>query len=256
MNSDRCRCRRTGNHSWVVRNKGEADLDLWMISSTCMCTFAKFKDGKKATVKPGEQTDIELEWKTNNAVGDYSKGAKIGTNDPDRPEFNLGVHGIVHAPIIIVPPLTENTLQVGTVTTDEPKKVSMAVYSPEHPEMKLTKISTSKPDLIVVKKTPLTAEDLTHLKSAKGGYRLDIEIKPGMSLGNFREEAGRGDRQSRSAKVQATLTGFTTGPISVMPDKLRMVTINGKEGATGPGDLAGPGRPLNQFLRRLQAQEH
>jgi hypothetical protein len=61
---------KTGTHSWVVRNLGEADLDLWMISSTCMCTFAKFKDGQKATVKPGEKTDIELEWKTNYAVGD------------------------------------------------------------------------------------------------------------------------------------------------------------------------------------------
>jgi hypothetical protein len=224
---------KTGNHSWVVSNKGQADLDLWMISSTCMCTFAKFKDGKKATVKPGEKTDIELEWKTNNAVGDYSKGATIGTNDPDRPEFKLGVHGTVHEPIIVVPPLTENTLQVGTITSDEPKKVSVAVYAPEHPEMKLTKISTSKPDLIVVKKTPLTADDLTHLKAAKGGYRLDIEIKPGMSLGNFREELVVETDNPDQSKVQATLAGFTTGPISVMPDKLRMVTINGNEGGTG-----------------------
>jgi hypothetical protein len=224
---------KTGNHSWVVSNKGQADLDLWMISSTCMCTFAKFKDGKKATVKPGEKTDIELEWKTNNAVGDYSKGATIGTNDPERPEFKLGVHGIVHEPIIVVPPLTENTLQVGTITSDEPKKVSIAVYAPEHPEMKLTKISTSKHNLIVVKKTPLTADDLKSLKAAKGGYRLDIEIKPGMSLGNFREELVVETDNPDQSKVQATLAGFTTGPISVIPDRLRMVTIKSNEGATG-----------------------
>ncbi len=228
---------KTGNHSWVVKNKGQADLDLWMISSTCMCTFAKFKDGKKAIVKPGEQTDIELEWKTNNAVGDYSKGAKIGTNDPDRPEFNLGVHGVVHEPIIIVPPLTENTLTVGTVTSDEPKKVSIALYAPEHPEMKLTKITSSKPDLIVVKKSPLKADDLTHLKAAKGGYRLDIEIKPGMSLGSFREELVIETDNPDQSKVQTTLTGFTTGPISVMPDKLRMVTINAKEESKGQVNL-------------------
>jgi Protein of unknown function (DUF1573) len=224
---------KTGNHSWLVTNKGEADLDLWMISSTCMCTFAKFKDGQKASVKPGEKTDIELEWKTNNAVGDYSKGATIGTNDPARPEFKLGVHGVVHEPIIIMPPLTENTLSVGTVTSDEPKQVSLAIYAPEHPEMKLTKITTSKPDLMVVKKSPLKPDDLTHLKAAKGGYRLDIEIKPGMSLGSFREELVIETDNPDQSKVQATLTGFTTGPISVMPDKLRMVTINSNQGGTG-----------------------
>jgi hypothetical protein len=224
---------RTGNHAWVVKNRGEAPLDLWMISSTCMCTFAKFKDGQKATVGPGEQTEIDLEWKTNNAVGDYSKGATIGTNDPDRPEFKLGVHGIVHEPIIVVPPLTEGTLPVGTISSDEPKMISFAVYSPERPNMKLTKISTSKPDLLTVKKRPLAAEDLAHLKAAKGGYRLDVEIRPGMSLGNFREEVILETDHPDQSKVQATLTGTATGPISVMPDKLRMVTINGKAGGVG-----------------------
>jgi hypothetical protein len=204
-----------------------------MISSTCMCTFAKFKDGKKAIVKPGDKTDIELEWKTNNAVGDYAKGATIGTNDPDRPEFKLGVHGIVHEPIIVMPPLTENTLQVGTLTTDEPKKTSIAVYAPEHPEMKLTKITNSKPDLIVVKASPMTADELKQLKSAKGGYRLDIEIKPGMSMGNFREELVVETDNPDQSRLQVTLTGFTTGPISVMPDRLRMVTINSKEESKG-----------------------
>src|SRR5262249_61219442 len=34
--------RATGKHAWVVRNEGNADLVLHMISSTCSCTLAKF----------------------------------------------------------------------------------------------------------------------------------------------------------------------------------------------------------------------
>src|SRR5439155_13941269 len=92
-------------------------------------------------------------------------------------------------------------------------------------------------DLMVVKTSPLQAEDLTHLKAAKGGYRLDIDIKPGMSLGNFREELVVETDNPDQSKLQATLTGFTTGPISVMPDRLRMVTINSKEESKGQLNL-------------------
>jgi hypothetical protein len=224
---------KTGKHSWLVKNKGEGELDLWMLGSTCMCTIAKFKkQGEKVVVNPGESTEIDLEWKTNNAVGDYSKGATIGTNDPDRPEFKLGVHGVVHEPVIVVPPLTEGVLSVGTVSNDEPKTTSVALYSPERPDMRLTRITTSKPDLMVVRKKPLTADDLKHLRAAKGGYRLDIQIKPGMSLGNFRDEVIVETDHPDQQKIEITLTGSVTGPISVMPDKLRMVTVNGKEGGS------------------------
>ena len=39
-----------------------------------MCTIAKLKQGEKATIKPGESTEIEVEWKTKDAVGEFSKG--------------------------------------------------------------------------------------------------------------------------------------------------------------------------------------
>src|SRR4051812_12873153 len=46
----------TGKHTWTIKNEGEGDLELWMIDSTCSCTLAKFKEGAKAIVKPGETT--------------------------------------------------------------------------------------------------------------------------------------------------------------------------------------------------------
>ena len=75
--------RTTGSHVWKVKNEGQADLEVWMISATCSCTVAKFKDGKKAVVKLGETTDIVLEFETRENNGDYAKGAEIGTNHPN-----------------------------------------------------------------------------------------------------------------------------------------------------------------------------
>jgi hypothetical protein len=236
---------KTGTHDWKVTNKGDGELELYMISSTCMCTIAKFKEGAKAVVKPGDSTEIALEWKTNNAVGDYSKGATIGTNDPALPEFKLAVHGHVHTPIVVVPELTENVLPIGTISNDEPKTTSIALFSPEKPDFKLTKITTSKPDLIAVKPIPLKPEESAQFKT-KGGYRLDIQFKPGMGQGNFRDQLVIETDHPDQSKIEMTLTGFVTGPISIMPANLRMIDVRGKEGGAGQVNLlVRGGQPTN-----------
>jgi hypothetical protein len=98
--------------------------------------------------------------------------------------------------------------------------------------MKLTKIATSKPDLIITKQIPMTPDDIKHLKGATGGIRLEVVIKPGMSLGDFREEITMETDHPDQPKLNITLAGTATGPISLMPNRLRGVVVNGKEGGT------------------------
>lgn len=237
---------KTGTRDWKVTNKGDADLELRMISSTCMCTLAKFKGGAKAVVKPGESTDITLEWKTNNAVGDYSKGATIGTNDPELSEFKLMVHGRVHNPLVLLPELHEGVLSFGQVSNDESKAASFALYSPERRPFKVTKITTSKPGQIVAKPIPLTEEESAQLNTT-GGYRLEVRIEPGMPQGNFREQIVFETDHSDQPRFEMTLTGFVTGAISVMPSNLRIMDIRGKEGGTGQVTLIVRGGKTTQF---------
>ncbi len=92
---------RKSSHVWEVKNVGDADLEMWMESSTCSCTIAKLATAPDATdktkprvhVKPNQTTPIELEWDTKNFQNDYSKGATIGTNDPSRPTLRTQRQG-------------------------------------------------------------------------------------------------------------------------------------------------------------------
>jgi hypothetical protein len=220
---------RTGNHSWVVRNLGKGELELWMESSTCMCTIAKLANGNKAVVKPGESTEIDLEWKTNNTVGVFNKGATIGTNDPSRPSFTLAAHGTVHPPVVVLP--SEEVIQMGSISNDETKIFRVAIFAPDRPELKLTKISTSRPDLLFAQPAPLTPDECESLK-IKAGYRLNLEIKPGTALGTFRDEVVVQTDHPLQSEVRLIVAGAVTGPISVVPDHLRMVTVKSREGAS------------------------
>ena len=174
---------KTSTRKWKVKNTGEGDLEIWLLGSTCTCTIPKLKgEGSREVVKPGESTEIELEWKTKDAIGEFSKGATIGTNDPSRPEFELRVHGMVHSPIVVLPDPHEGVLTIGDVSNDQVREISLAVFSPEHPELKIKNLSTSKPNLIVAKPVPL-APGNSRNSSSKGGTGSSSRSSPACPWG-------------------------------------------------------------------------
>ncbi|MGC8641740.1 MAG: DUF1573 domain-containing protein [Isosphaeraceae bacterium] len=224
---------KVGTHKWRVKNQGKGNLEIFLAGSNCMCTVAKLSEqGTKQVVKPGESTDIEVEWKTKNQVGEFAKYVKIGTNDPIRPEFLLNVHGNVHTPIVVLPEPENETILVGDISNEKPNIVAIAVFAPEMPEMKIKSILTSKPNTIVPRAIPFTKQELEKLK-IKGGYKVEIEFKAGMPQGDIREEVIIETDHPDKPKLQYNLVGTAIGPINVIPYRLQIMAVNGKEGATG-----------------------
>jgi len=218
----------TGKREWKVKNVGEGDLELWMESSTCMCTLAKLKGGKKAIVKPGESTEIELEWKTNHVNGDFRKGATIATNDPNLASFPLFVHGKINPPIILMP---GEVVDMHTVDVQSPKPVYVALFSPDTPEFKITDIKTSKPGLLVAEASPIPPEELKEGK-VKIGQKVAIKVKEGFPIGTMREEVVIHTDHKLRPEIKITVVGSVSGPVSVLPERLRMVTVKSSEGAS------------------------
>ncbi len=168
----------------------------------------------------------------------------------------LKVHGMVHAPIVVLPEPHEGVILVGDVATDKLQEVSLALFSPEHPELKIKKLSTSKPNLIIPTPVALTPKELQSLK-AKAGYKIKLEFKPGMALGTFREELIIETDHPDQPKLQLVLAGTASGPISLLPSILRMVAVNGREGASGQLTLlVREGRPTSfKVLRKPEKIE-
>jgi len=217
-----------GKHSWLFRNEGEGDLQLWKGTSTCMCTFAQFKNDEKAVLKPGESTDIEVVWKTNYTNGDFKKGANIETNDPNVPSVPLFVHGTINPPVVIRP---GDVVDLHAVDVQDSKGGDVAIYSEDRPDMKITKILSSKPGLLVADVTPMTEDDLTKLK-LKGGLRVHVNVKPGFPIGTMREEVVLQTDHPQRPEIKLTVVGSIAGPISVLPERVRMVNVKTSEGAS------------------------
>jgi hypothetical protein len=218
-----------GKHTWQIKNTGEADLELWMIGKpTCSCTIAKLENNQKATVKPGETTTIELEWNTKNLPEDYSQGATFGTNAPSRDSFNLAIKGRVFPPVVVFPP---EMIQFPTISNEEPHRTRIAVYSQDRPGTKVTKVTTSKPGLIVAEAKPMTAVETKQLK-IDAGYNVNVEVKPGMPVGQFHEELVIELDHPKRSEVRVSVGGNVVGPISAVPARLRKHDITSREGAS------------------------
>jgi hypothetical protein len=102
----------------------------------------------------------------------------------------------------------------------------------DRPETKIKKLSTSRPAVIHASHHPMLETDRMQLKLKKGGYRVDVEVNPGLPLGEFRDELLIETDHPLRPVVKVAIAGRTTGPISVVPPQLRMPSVTGRQGAT------------------------
>jgi len=228
-----------GKHAWEIKNAGEANLEVWLDGKpTCHCTVAEFESAgqaeegtpaKKVVVEPGKATRINLKWETREwKEGSYAQSATFGTNDPARPTFTVAVKGTVHPPIIVVP---QQMISLPSVSTEESTKTRIAVFSIDRPEIKITKIVTSRPAYIVATAVPFNAEEAKFFKVTKG-YRVDVEVKPGMPIGQFHDEIVIQIDHPRQSEQKVSIGGSVTGPISAVPPLVRILNVTSKLGVT------------------------
>ena len=237
-----------GEHTWEIKNVGDADLVIWLDGTTCSCTTAKLyaPDGQakpKLAIKPKESTKLPVEWHTKTFHDGYNQGITLGTNDPAHPSLAIGVKGMVHPPVVIVP---NEMITFGSVSNEEKHSTAIAAFSADRPETKVTKLTTSRPAFLVARTEPLTAQEREQLK-VKAGYHIFVEMKPGMPLGRFHDELVIETDHPLKSEIKMSIGGNVTGPITVIPERLRIPNVSSGQGATRDMTLLVSGAAPTKF---------
>ena len=231
-----------GSHSWEVQNVGEGELDLWLERTSCSCTVAKLQkdkseeggEKKRVRVPPGGSTSIEVTWETKNWIK-FAQTATLGTNDPDNPVLSLSILGRVLFPVEVLAAdavTPSDTLVFTTISNEETSRESLTILSPDRAGLKLTKVRSSKPDLIIADIKPMTPEEIKK-RRVSSGYQVVVTVKPGMPVGSFREELVFQTDHPKQPELKVTVAGKVIGPISVVPQKLEMPSVSTGKGASG-----------------------
>src|SRR5205809_1705022 len=77
--------------AFVIKNTGNADLQVIAARPGCGCTVADFDK----VVKPGQTGKVTAHVDTTNFTGPIAKTVTLETNDPSSPSSTLTIHAIV-----------------------------------------------------------------------------------------------------------------------------------------------------------------
>ena len=226
--------RQQGSHTWVMKNEGLGDLLLSKGEADCSCTIANFSDSQPTyTLKAGDKTEITLSWNTRDFDGGFTKHAAVNVlNDPNRSEVVFKIDGSVRPAIAVRP--AEQSAAFGSIPSDQVETTKFALASADKPDLKILKITTTSPDEVTATYVPLPEADRKALEwqAMKGGYLVNVEVKPSNNLGVFQDDVIVTTNHPLLPEVKFTVGGKRVGPITLTPDSVRMHQVKSDEGAT------------------------
>lgn len=170
------------SHKFIFKNVGEANAKLWFKTSTCKCTVGKFKD---ATLAPGEETEVELEWKAEGGTGEFAQTATVGTDCPSQEEVKLTIHGEIGQAYVFDPPPHNH----GDIFSNKETEIPFTIYSFQEGPMNLG--TGAVKDAILSKRIKveldsekeLTKGEIPKMESARRMIQGKIRVLPGVAAG-------------------------------------------------------------------------
>ena len=172
----------SGEHTFVIKNTGEGDLELVQGDTTCKCTWSLFTGARRA---PGESALVTLSWRGESISDFFEQSAQIFTNDRRRRYIILKVHGRLTQPLVAVP----EQLNFGDVTAGETATAQIECYVFRDVVAGSLRHKFSRPetaDFFEVTQEEIPRDKFEKAK-ASHGYRLTVTAKSGLPLGPIQQ---------------------------------------------------------------------
>jgi hypothetical protein len=177
-----------------------------------------------------------VKWQGKPPGGPFRQQVTIVTDDPRRPEVVFVVEGSVVPTWLAVP----ESLALDQITTSSRRQTSTTIYTygPEPPEVRTISIDGPDADAcFAITTTAVSAADLTTQPEATGGFRIDVDVKPGLPIGLLRRNLtvtfGMPDEVTVTLPIQGNVSGdlALAGPgWDATRQTLVLGTVSGRDG--------------------------
>jgi hypothetical protein len=201
------------DHTFVIRNEGQAPLAVVVGPTTCQCTVGNVS---KDQVEPGESAEVKLTWKPTAETDEFDKGAEIWTNDPDHETIKLNIKGIVAARLRIYPGYTWSDMQSREGGSTE---LTGMILSPISENFTITGFECENPHASA---EATKIEDADRLKELEvmSGYIVKVTLQPEMTFGGFSFpltiKTDLKDAAGVPSDVKVTIRGSRSGPFRIV----------------------------------------
>jgi hypothetical protein len=251
-----------GRHVFTIRNVGAGPLTLTRGASSCSCTIGDI-GGENGTapdarrvVPPGGSAAVTVQWTGKGPGGPFRQQVTILTDDPRRPEIPLVVEGTVVPTWRAVPDSV--FLPRIAAGTGASAGVTVFTFGTATPTVQDAVIDGDDAErFFTVATHPLDAAAVAAEPGATGGFRVDVEVKPGLALGRLRRTVTvRFDMHGEIA-ADIPVEGVVSGDLLIAGrgwdterQSLVLGAVSGREGLTtqlfitAKGDHAAAVRPV------------
>jgi len=230
-----------GSHEFVIRNAGDAPLELTKGATSCSCTVSDFEEseGGSANVKvvpPGETVKLKVAWR-GKGEGPFRQQAGVVTNDRKRPQISFEVVGsVLPGSFRVVPP----TIALPKLSTGTGSKATATVFTfgTEPPTVtSLTATDEKTAQFYSLSTAPLAPADLASVTGATGGLLVTADIRPGIPIGQLRQTVRLVLAIPEETVVEIPIEGSVSGDLALAgrawdssQDVLKLGPVSSREG--------------------------
>ncbi len=218
--------------SFVVKNTGDADLQIIAAKPGCGCTVADFDK----VIKPGESGKVTAHVDTTAFAGPIAKSVTLETNDPTTPTSQLTIHAIVKPYVEAFP---AGFVRFSLLQGDADSQ-TVTIYSDEDDPFQVTSVETPAPEpgkdpWIKASYEKITNEaDLAPNvgKPGQAQYRVKITVGgPDARVGVLAEKVRIVTNSKHQPEYLVSIAGVIRPPFRVEPTVLNF-------GEVTPADVA------------------
>ena len=123
-------------HNFVIRNSGDAPLQIKEVNVSCGCTAAK---PSTSLVAPGKSAEIQVLFDSTSFNGKVQKSISLVTNAGKAPRFTLNLEGTIVEALQVTP----RQLSLGALKPGVAKQTSVTVTNREGNSVRLVSVSTT-----------------------------------------------------------------------------------------------------------------
>ncbi|MBL8889201.1 MAG: DUF1573 domain-containing protein [Planctomycetaceae bacterium] len=179
-------------HTFKIRNRGQAPLELKLTRTTCKCLTMGLDKETPTIVQPGEEFPIELEFRSDKVAESFVQQAEIKTNDPHpaRNRLTLKVEGRVVSRTSIRP---DTGIEVSDLLSASSSRFGFNLYTfaiddIDPKSIGIESITCDNPVLnerVQYTWKPLSEAELDSEYQAKGGFHITGTIPAGMPMASY-----------------------------------------------------------------------
>lgn len=212
--------------AFVVKNTGNADLEIIAAKPGCGCTVADFDK----VIKPGETGKVTAHVDTTAFAGPIAKTVSLETNDPSTPTAQLTIHAVVKPYVEAYPAgfVRYNLLQ-GDASTQ-----SVTLYSEEDDPFEIVKIDAPSDWVkVAYKKIDDPSQAAQGVgKPGQAQYKVDITVGgPDAKLGPIADKIHITTNSKHQPDYWVSVTGVVRPTYRVDPQNVNFGEITSNDTA-------------------------